>query len=259
MNLNFKNVLTGLALSLSLFACTDHRLGGPSSPVRLRLKSVQGGSLNTTYTYDSQNRLARVTKADGSLRVYSYSTTDYPGVPLFKEYPNPADQTKGTATIYYSNGEAGSYTYARTRPLFNSEINFGATLRTFYLYGNSNRITSVDHHLGEDITGINPASFIYTGENITTANYNTFRFPDHDDTYVYDDKINPFFGMLDPDLSDVELFSRNNVTRIDYTSRQSQPSYMKTYAYDYNAQGLPIRRTTIQGGNEVITYTYETY
>ena len=258
--MKFTQLVLGLGLAMSLFSCMDHQLGGPSSPVRLRLKTVQGGGFNTTYNYDTQNRLTTVTKADGSLRVYSYDSTGI--VALMKNYPNPTDRANGTVTAYYSTGEEGSYSKARIYNLNNGIINnpiFGDSYSSIFFFGNSNRITSINRRTGMAVTGNHFIDFSYTGENIIAAKYTQFRFPDHDDTYEYDDKINPFFGMYDPDLSDVELFSRNNVTKINYVSRQSQPSYMNTYVYEYNPQGLPVKRTTTEGGNEVITYTYESY
>ncbi|WP_198175013.1 hypothetical protein [Spirosoma arboris] len=58
----------------SLYEDSTSRLqvGFLVSSTPLRLKTVHGGSINTTYTYDSQNRLSTVSKADGSLAVIAY-------------------------------------------------------------------------------------------------------------------------------------------------------------------------------------------
>lgn len=98
---------------------------------------------------------------------------------------------------------------------------------------------------------------IETGENITTANSVSGRTVLLFGKLEYDDKLNPFFGLMDPNIDPIQQFSRNN--RVKFTDNLTNT--VTTYVYEYNQQGLPIKRTATRNENtlEVLTYTYESY
>ncbi|GAB2599169.1 hypothetical protein [Spirosoma areae] len=105
-------------------------------------------------------------------------------------------------------------------------------------------------------TARNGASYTYTGENITKANSFSGRDRGPDGFYEYDDKINPFFGLLDDPNVDPQLrCNRNNIIK---SYAPGFPNSDRSYQYEYNPQGLPTKRTTV-GTNEVVTYTYKSY
>ena len=254
-------------LLLNLSACFDHQLGGPFSPARLRLKTVQGAAINTTYTYDSQNRLATIAKADGSLGVFAYGDPDKHYVytdtekdfTYFILYPNPADKTTGEITRLPLT-LSGTTFQADTYPLINSKLYQPTKLRyTTYSFDVSKRISSVYRYLSGPV-GDNFA-YAYPAENSIheVLNYSGGHF-----TVSYkldfDSKINPFYGLFDPDLDALEVFSRNNLVTTTLTSDPT-PKVVTVYDYEYNAQGLPTKRTTKQGTNpdETLTFTYESY
>ncbi|GAB4004722.1 hypothetical protein GCM10028808_02930 [Spirosoma migulaei] len=266
MRTSITPLVIALGFLVSLFACSDHRLGGSLSPVRLRLKTVAGGGLNTTYTYDSQNRLASISKADGSLGIISYGDPDHKysanGLDntLFVQLPNPADQTTGAITLYPRNLDgttfsATKYSLVNSRP---GNYRFQNYQYTFDANRHISTIYSVDPN-------VNPSgdffTFTYTGENITRGAYSYVggHFNAGVFAYEYDDKINPFFGLLDPDIDPLDRFSRNNRVKSSSSSFSNTP--VTTYEYEYSSQGLPTKRTTKQDGTivSVLTYTYESY
>ena len=260
MKLNFRVWFIAFAATLSLLGCTDHQLGGPSSPVRLRLKTVQDGSVLTTYTYDSQNRLAMITKADGGLSIYSYD--DATRTTLVKQYPDPADQTTGFAALLpYSLDVAGAHTSYHS--IVNSVIQNSPNDETIYYFVDAHKhVSTVNTQYGTGgVIGSYFSNYTYTGENITQESSEWRSLHLRDVVYEYDDKINPFFGSNDPnigDIADLKRFSRNNVTKVTITSVSGLDDKTIVYAYEYNQQGLPMKRIT-QGSNEVINYTYESY
>lgn len=258
MKLKYINWLLVLGLAMSLPACTDHRLGGSLSPAQLRLKTVSG-SLNRTYTYDSRNRLATATTAAGALDMYVYDEVQQSA--QVKRFVNPADQTQGTRI-----------TFPYTFPNQNFTINY---------YSFSSTTAGLGNYVDQDQYAVNPSnptqvssirrytltnplldrrSYQYTGDNVTNEGYSSGRIVNLNRVYEYDSNINPFFGSTDPDLTDIQRLSRNNVVKVTTTDPvNAQYSEVVSYSYEYNQQGLPTKRTTTQGGTDVTTYSYESY
>ncbi|MBN8824014.1 MULTISPECIES: hypothetical protein [unclassified Spirosoma] len=262
------SAIVALCLLLNLSSCLNHDSPESLAPVRLRLKNVQGNSVNTTYTYDNQNRLATITKADGSFGVFAYGDPDKKFVNTDAEkdftyfilYSNPADRTTGEITRLPQTLNGTNF-QADTYPLVNSKLFLSWKSRyTTYSFDANKHVTSIFRYSTAP-TG-DSYSYTYTGENITK---NITRLSGghfvSSYTFDYDDKINPFYGLLDPGLADIQAFSRSNVVTTAYTSEPSIPNPVTAYKYEYNAQGLPIKRTVKQGVNvgEVLTYTYESY
>lgn len=258
MKLNYINWLLCLGVAMSLLACTDHRLGGNLSPAQLRLKSVSG-SLNRTYTYDGRNRLATTAKANGALDVFDYD--DVQQFAQVRQFANAADQTRGTRITF-------PYSFPN-RDFFTTYYSFSGSATD---PGNQVDQTAyfVDAAKPTQLLGVTRnyltnnrdfRQYQYSGDNITKATFGIGRVMLGDRLYEYDNRLNPFFGSTDPDLDDIQRFSRNNVVKVTYyPSGVSAPATeVISYGYEYNPQGLPTKRTTTQGGTDVTTYSYESY
>ena len=266
MQLSINRWFMGIACSISLFACSDHRLGGSLSPVRLRLSSVTGnttgGLLTATYTYDSQNRLSTISRGNNSLGIFSYDDSVQPyattGVyAIYKEYPNPADRTTGSAILL--SYESGYFSTVRHH-IINSEIYTSVVDGIIDYSPDANRhITSVVRRPDFASSVFYFIDYSYTGDNPTAARFTAQRSYQYRDVYEYDHKTNPFFGSNDPALSDVQRFARNNLVKM--TSIDPDGNVLSTvgYQYEYNQQGLPVKRTSVRGNLEIVTYTYEAY
>ena len=258
MKLNFSSLLITVGFAIILFSCTDHRLGGDLSPARLRLKTVQSGTAITTYIYDNQNRLSTISKSDGSLSVLSYDDLGKQYT-YYSEYLNASDQTKGLVTLYPYTLDGTTFS-AKQYPILNSAPYKGVTIATFnYGFDANKHINEYYKSDGDDNAAARiGAGYTSSGENIATSTAFSGRTNSPGYLYGYDDKINPFFGLMDPTLDPAQRFSRNNVVKADLTG---YPNNLMTYAYEYNPQGLPTKRTATSNNTvtTVLTYTYESY
>lgn len=273
MRLNFITWLVTLGFTISLFACSDHRLGGSLSPVQLRLKSIQRGSLTTTYAYDSQNRLSSISNSDGGLAVVAYGdpdkkyvTTDAEAAKTyFVSFTSASNQAKGNGNITpYPLVLDGASFLAIQYNLVNSKIAYSPRIRDYsYTFDATKHLSVFSDYNDSSGPDLNTFEYSYTSENITTEKFSMAA--GHGDvgtnTYVYDDKINPFFGLFDTSIEVVQRFSRHNVLSSVYVSNRGSATITSTYEYEYNQQGLPTKRTKKQAGSvvEVLSYSYEPY
>ncbi len=281
MQLNLSKSIIALLLAGSLFACTDHRLGGPASPARLRLQSLQSVTQSATltgtatylytYSYDSQNRPVSVNRTIAgvnSLAVIAYGDPQqkYTDVindtrTLYLEYPDPADQRGGTITPYPSMVNGTSFNTTKYG-LFNAKIYTSTVVRNyFYTFNASQQLT--EYSDAGNGTDVNTFKYTTTGNNITAEqySYSAGRGDAGSASYTYDDKPNPLFGLMDPTISYTQRLSRNNVLTKTNASLRNFNSGLTTYAYEYNGQGLPTKRTATYNGSviETLTYNYESY
>lgn len=257
--------LVVLCVALTLFACSDHRLGGALSPARLRLKSFTSGSNTTMYTYDNQNKVSTIARPDGSLGVFLYDDPSKKSI-YFYEYPNPADKSKGTVTVYPTDLQPltlppGTYLivgkrYGTVGLAFINQVNLTPDKLFSYYFDANKRLASYSTSDGNNTgTSVQQTVPMFTNENITQSDYSAKGAGLTTTTLAYDDKTNPFFGLMDPSIDVIERYSRNNRVKT------SVPSYneLREYTYEYNAQGLPTKRTLTTGGVEVTMFTYEAY
>lgn len=264
-------------LCLGFVSCTDT---DRVDPVRLRLKQVNGTladspfRINTTYTYDSLNRLSAIARADSSFTTISYNNPDKQYI-FYVDY-NGNDRTRGALTLidpykldqttirglqYYFGGKFNPE--ATTTSLYNGT---GIALKTHFndfIY----TLDTTSKHLIQYSSFIPPhhdkyskSDYVYTKDNITLAT-NTYFVASTDliqskseISYVYDTNPNPFSGLFDLNIAPEFRFSRNNVTK------RLQGNLTSDYTYVYNQQGLPVKRTEIRNGSTyVINYSYEEY
>ncbi|MBC3785683.1 hypothetical protein [Spirosoma utsteinense] len=119
-----------------------------------------------------------------------------------------------------------------------------------YGLDNSHHITSFSNGL---TNGYLSNSYQYTGDNITSGVFIQGRNLENL-TFDYDDKPNPYFGLIMPvaGIEEYLTYNRNNIIKITYNGIPIE------YVYEYNAQGLPTRVARKDGLGET-RFTYESY
>lgn len=272
-----------LFLLVTLFAtglssCLDHRLGGPASPARLRLRSLQSttqtgaNTFTYTYSYDSLNRTVSIDRInDGqtgrAVIVYGDPQQQYTFMAndtriLYLDYPSPSNQQTGSITPYPANWQGANFSTSRYG-VVGTKINTSVVIRSYEFSFDADKQPSSYVDRGSGPTDLNTFSYRSTNNNVTFEQYRyaAGRGDFGTATYSYDNKPNPLFGLLDPSVDLIQRFSRNNVLIRDNASGRSNMSGITTYTYDYNTQGLPTKRTATYGGavTETLLYTYESY
>lgn len=248
MNANLRIFLTGMLLTCSLLACTDHRLR-PLSPLNLRLKTVEKvGGLTTTFTYGQGNRVESYSRSNGDRGLFSYDAQS-----RYSRYEIPSMQNPGlfeyARFTYYTGSNAfdvGFYTSNGA-----SENNF-ETLK--YTVDGNKHITGFSNG---GSTSYRQQTYQYTGDNITTAIFTVGRTQETR-VYEFDNKPNTYYGLIVPGVEDFLTYSRNNVTKETYVAQDGRQIVTAEYVYEYNAQGLPTKVTNKDGSGEV-RFTYESY
>lgn len=222
----------------------------------------------SVYQYDSQNRLTNLRH-----EAILFPRGSQPN--RVEEYTYAYNEAGQVSGIQYLNGFSLNFTYNSANKLVSSR-------RQFYFSG-------IDQ-FGYD-------SFTFIGDNLTLLNSTRtlpLRGPSgdfkSDVVFTYDDKVNPFYGVyvipapypagfvnLRSSPGTVETYfggienvlnlSRNNVltkvansiTTIGSTSSNSTRT--SVYQYQYNAQNLPIVRTTTTNNvlTETLRFDYESY
>ncbi|GEM_PF-5778448 len=284
-----------LLLSIAgLLACNPQVTEPSPSPVtssQYRLKSVQStllgngtlisgpNSLNGatyTYTYDAQNRLTKIDRVRNgqvgqALISYGDPQRTYVGAGGNADYTFYIDQatlsdpttwsvTRYPLTLDGTNFVAGKYgTYIG--PVINTQYNI---INYQYRFDTDKHLKSFETSGGPNsgISDYNISQFTYSGDDVGSETYSYSA--GHGDsggiTYIFDNKPNPFYSLLDPAISVIERFSQHNTTSQDVASFRTGLSSTR-FAYEYNAQGLPTKRTTNNNGvvTETLAYTYEKY
>ena len=256
MNDNLRTLLTGVLLICSVLACTDHRLN-PVAPSGLRLKTtlnVNSGSspFNTEYTYGSNNRVTSFTTTLGTKGVFTYDEKNQ--YKQFNYFYQLADESRGERTLFQYSQDGNSLTVNTN---FFENGNQGSIFKTTrYEFDADKRLLGSSTGDGPGST-VETSTYQYTGGNITSQSIianGTTRIT----AYEYDDKPNPYYGLIAPDIGEIRRFSRNNVTKItDVTPGEPQRVFGE-YFYEYNAQGLP-QKQILRTGTQMVLFTYESY
>lgn len=243
-----------------LAACTDHRLG-ELAPDRLRLKrtvsTIPGFPGTTVFTYDSQGRENSFTYEgyegrftydnQNRVRVYNYIKSDSPN-----------------ASELYSFNYLGADTVRVFRSaalLSQGEYSPRTRLRDYYYLLNSAKqpvfVSDAAPSAGPEYhNGV----FTYSGGNlIRREDISYARSPVYGADHQYDNKINPFYGLIAPGITEQRQYSQNNIVKSTYTPDVRYPTLNQTVdvvTYEYNTQGYPTSATS-SGGK--VTFEYERY
>ncbi len=249
MSASLRTWLVALLLGSGLVSCTDHQLR-PLSPLGFRLKTVEtvNGS-NATFNYDKGNRVESYTSNAGPGLFYyddqsRYVRYDIPNMQI----PSESIRARFTYSPGSNNFTVDLFTFNGA-----SESKFGSKV---YSVDSNKRVT------GSSIEG--PAiafyrvTYQYTGDNITTAVGSNLGGNVSNRLYEYDDKPNPYYGLIRLDIDELRTYSRNNVTKITELLQGGGTRVVAEYVYQYNAQGLPTQVTT-KSGTELTRFTYESY
>lgn len=250
MNANLRTPLLALFLMVGLLACTDHRLR-PLSPLGFRLKTVEiVNGLTTTFNYDSGNRVESYSRSNGGQGLFYYDDQS-----RYLRYDVPSTQIPG-------QGERARFTYLPNTNGFNVNLNT-------YISGSSIEFQFEQRSYGVDdnkrVTGftnngqsrLETQSYEYTGDNITTAVFTVLRTRSTR-IYEFDNKPNPYYGLIVPGVDDFITYSRNNITKVTTVSSNGSPFVVAEYVYEYNERGLPTRVIN-KDGTQDVRFTYESF
>ncbi|MFD2569950.1 hypothetical protein ACFSUS_04845 [Spirosoma soli] len=250
-----------LALVVSLWSCTDHRLNENQQP-RLRLKrtisTVPGSAGTTEFFYDAQGREASFVSGDYK-GIFEYANTNriqrfffiIPGGSFPGEY--------NLFTYNSANPEGGVNVLTSTlRAIINGDYIKGDERRNYTLYPIVNQKGQFSEVPVNSPFGVT-SDLTYAGNNLIQKITRPLRAGlTTNVTYEYDDKANPFYGLIGLEgVSGIpSLYNRNNVTKVTTEVQGNPTPQIVVTQYEYNAQGLPTKATT--GGGE-IRFEYETY
>lgn len=241
MKTSVRTYLTILLITGSAISCTEKIQ--QITPPLLRLKTTNniqyGGSpWRTEYVYDPMGRVNSFSLSLGTKGLFYYDEQNrYQRIDYLYR---PGISTEG---------ETRRYTYTAD----------GFTVRVSKMMdGNpttelQTKVYEVDTqgHL-VSITTSSPGgseleTFEYTGDNITRQQFASGL----EVRYEYDDKHNPYFGLVAPDISVIRQFSRHNITKLSTNGRS--PAEV---SLTYSTENFPVKLTEKNGPGEV-HYTYE--
>lgn len=242
MSISLRIWLTVLLVTGGVIACTDHQFV-PSASQRMRLKTTNNiNSLSspwsTEYTYDASNRVMSFTTSMGTRGLYYYDGQNR--YRQFDYFYQLTDDKNGETTLLDYN--PGNTIFTR-KTSFIKNGNLANSLPTVeYALDGNRRLVSIT-------TNGNSELYHYTGDNITSVESGASVT-----RYEYDDKPNPYYGLIAPDIGEIRRFSRNNITKIS----NGNGVVTSEYTYEYNAQELP---TLVKQKNSQaeVRYTYESY
>ena len=119
--------------------------------------------------------------------------------------------------------------------------------QTFEIEYNADRLPQkVISSIGRGVV-LSTSFYTYSNGNIISARYESFPYISVDTrSYVYDDKPNPYYGLIGFDRSLFDLTNRNN-------------AIYALYSYEYDSNGLLTKVTANQLPAYTETYEYEPY
>ena len=268
-----------LGLLLGLSACTQNqplvepeqpqllRLGAartddPNQP-RLRLKrtiSTSPGLPGTTdFLYDQQGRQSGYVYLGDTAR-FTYDANDRITSILYAYVTR--ENVTGEQTVFtYDNAQRQVRTTLSLLTTVNGQYTPLRAIKT-------STYTMDDQNQPIRFTDTSPQSGGSSAYEQTFASGNLTRTLSQSGSsdrlasdYTYDNRLNPFLGLIGPGVGDMRRFSRNNVLKlsmIDHfgTPSQGQPRDVYSVQYEFNEQGLPTRATS---PGVVLRYEYESY
>ncbi|MVM36627.1 hypothetical protein GO730_01345 [Spirosoma sp. HMF3257] len=252
-----------LLLITSLLACSDHRIPG-LSPSRLRLKTLiqqNGRQLVSEFQYNPQGQLSgiKTLKSDSTQRENSTYTYDSQNrlsqIQRVIQIKFPADPLK-IQTESYTFSYTGAGQIAEIRYTNSTAVGLLFVCKPIYDAANQIVGNQVDSYNGYESRQFT-SKYIYANSNLTAAHITFSPSSYFDYTFTYDSNINPFYGIILPTgsvdiapapndpitvfvypaknqgIANLLSLSRNNVLNDGYNE----------YIYTYNNVGLPISRS----------------
>lgn len=284
-----------LLMIAQLLSCKDHLFIVTPGADRLRVKTITQQvtgrvSANTVnaFSYDEQGRLSSL---------MAYQTPDSTVAPV-ENTTYQYDTQNRLIRVLHSQVQRGSSfeTYTLTynaagqlSELANAPSTFSVSLQ----YNSANQVSGYSKSIGvSGLRSTGGGALSFTGNNLTSASeiFNVYRTggssldpPVYSRsirmTYTFDDKLNPFYGvfiipapgvflpyagfgtfgpfyMLYGGIDNTLNLSQNNVL-----SAVNSDGTTTVYNYTYNTANLPTSRTTIINSaiTEVLRFDYESY
>ena len=289
--LSFSTLLLLLSIVLS---CTDHFPPDPL-PNHQRIKKITqtlpdepGITYITNFSYTPQG--------DSLKQLQSYKVPDdpqglYPVVTRYSFRSGGAVDVQRNFTSLFPGEFFGYLVNAEGKAL---QINYynkqNDNYLMFFTYNGSQLESSRKTFKFSSVSFEQKIWYFFAGNNLSSVKYETTlvknipSVTNSESQFTYDDKVNPFYGMLVIPASNVGAatpttgnfyqytfaagldnfmhLSRNNVL-----SEKSSTLSETTYSYEYNADGLPTKRITMKKNTpqdqpyvaETIIIEYETY
>ncbi|GAB3570657.1 hypothetical protein GCM10027578_27400 [Spirosoma luteolum] len=243
-----------------LTACTDHRLG-ELTPQRLRLKrtvsTLPGFPGTTVFNYDSQGRESSFTY-EGYEGRFTYDSQN-----RVRDYNYIKSDAPNASDLYYFTylGADTVRMYHYVALLYQGNYSPQIRLRDYQYQLNSAKqpVSVYDAAPGAGPV-YHSGVFTYSGGNLTRRVDVSFaRAPLNSNDYQFDDKINPYYDLIGPGITEQRRYSLNNIIRSTYTPDVRFPTANQTTevaSYEYNAQGYPTSVTYPSGK---VTFEYERY
>lgn len=241
MKSSIRTYLTVLLITGYAFSCTEKIQ--QITPPLLRLKTTNniqyGGSpWQTEYVYDPMGRVGSFTLSLGTKGVFYYDEQNRYRQIDYLYRP-------GLST----EGETRSYTYTadgftvRVSKMMNGNPTTELQTKVYKMNEQGHLVSIATSSPG----GNELETFEYTGNNITRQQFASGL----EVRYEYDNKPNPYFGLVAPDISVIRQFSRNNIIKLSNNGRTPAEVTLT-----YNAEGFPLKLIEANGPGEV-HYTYE--
>lgn len=230
----------GLFLVSTILACSDHAFP-PLSASGFRLKTIERANRSTTLTYDQTNRVTSYINSFGEKGLFFYD--DQGRYTEFKRLANAQDPTIGTRMLFtYTNG-TNDFTFNRYSFQSSSENRIA---NGNYSLDSNKRVMGFN----EFTPALNAQTYTYTGDNITAITFTLGRSQTRR-TYEFDDKPNPFYGLILPGFDEYLRYNRNNVIKVTQLDQTGGMQSMEEYVYEYNDKGLPTKVTKKDGTGEI--------
>ncbi|RYF53454.1 MAG: hypothetical protein EOO39_40765 [Cytophagaceae bacterium] len=289
-------IFVSLFMIAELLGCKDHLFIVTPGADRLRVKTITqqvagGASVNTVnaFSYNGQGRLSSI---------LAYQSPDSTVAPV-ENTTYQYDTQNRLIRVLHSQVRRGlnSETYTLTYNTAGQLSGLGNAPSTFNLslqYNSANQVSSYSRSIG--VGGLRSTGgglLTFAGNNLTSAseNFNVYASGGSptappvygrvtNTTYTFDDKLNPFYGVFIIPAPGVFLAFPSSPGAlspfyilyggIDNTLNLSQNNVLSAvnssgtttlYTYTYNAANLPVSRTTTinSATTEVLRFDYESY
>ena len=241
MKTSVRTYLTILLITGITFSCTEKIQ--QITPSLLRLKTTNniqyGGSpWRTEYVYDPMGRVGSFTLSLGTKGVFYYDEQNrYKQIDYLYQ---PGLSTEGETRRYTYTADGFTI---RVSKMMDGNPTTELQTKVYKMNAQEHLVSIATTSPG----GSELETFNYTGANITRQQFASGL----EVRYEYDDKPNPYFGLIAPDIGVIRQFSRNNIIKLSTSGRA--PAEV---SLSYNAEGFPVKLTEKNGPGEV-NYTYE--